>query len=1160
MVPQVGQRIGPYEILGRLGSGGMGLVFSAWDARLQRDVAIKILREEYVTSEMRSRFLQEARAASGLNHPNICTIFDIGEQDGDPFLVMELLRGETLRHRINAGNISLNEILRVGREIADALSAAHARSIIHRDIKPANIILVEKPGGGFGTKVLDFGLAKIAAYGAESMFDLTNTGTTVGTVSYMSPEQARGETLDARSDLFSLGVMLYEMAVGRVPFQGATSALVFVELLSKPPETLRAQNPEVPEDLERIILKLLEKDRTLRFQSGQQVMEALDTVPFAGSGSGRTSWGQPAAGIPSPSSRVLPPAREPSSRTMRTAAGESSGVLSSVRSQLGDRDRPMVHIPRAGSVRYSEASSTPPVAPAVVQEDVPPSRPGPSADEVLRPVHRVIPSDSSAILRAASAARESSAVQPVAPVQQPSAAAIPAAVPPLEEPPVAQEVPVVAAPEPLSSPPSNYDVLDPSSSAEPVARSRPIIPQSARSSLDVAIPKFSLPRMQSPRPTPRFTPADTMEPLPLPPFPLARTETAEEAKPASSLWLLLLVVLVLLGAGIAAWKLWPRSAANNVSRVIPLAVTPVNNTTGDSVLSGVVLAGFEMDLAQSPQFLVEEMPALFAGAHLAGIDPDPESLKQLSNARIAAQPIGATEILTAGIHSNGGSYTLDFSIHSVESGAEIAHAEATAQSRDQILDAIDRLVIDLRTASGEDNNIVTHTAVSLTKEASGNLEALNAYADGRDFEMRGQLVSAATAYEQAVTLDPHFSLAYLQLAGLYRVQRATTAAASSALSAQSNAQEASGHTQRLASAANEIDNTGNVAAIPALLKPLLDEYPNTVRGRLAAAQALRIEGKFPESLALAEAALHREPYNTTAVALSEIDLIAQSRIPAAQAVEADSVHAGNAHPELQLLMNFLNADEQGPIDTSADPAGHIALGEMQAGLRDAIGQMHDGLIAWRAVAVDASSNAQLYSAAADALSRAALNRAMLGDCADTSSLIDSAQNYPQGPDAQFRVGLSSALCGNIDTAQTILDTMKRTYPQSFAVTSLYVPDLNAAIQWKAGSAEAGLQTLQSATPYDRISMTPYLRAEMHLKTDPVAAIADFMFLLQQPGATVLLSPTLYAVAQLGLARAYAAHGDKVNSARNYSKFLTMWSDADPSIPLLIEARAGAAAH
>ena len=314
MVPRVGQKIGPYEILGRLGSGGMGLVFSAWDARLQRDVAIKLLRDEYSSLDMRQRFLQEARAASGLNHPNICTIFDIGEQGGDPYLVMELLKGETLRARILSGALSADDITRVATEVADALSVAHSRGIIHRDIKPANIILVDKPGGRFGTKVLDFGLAKVdLGDGFDPRYDLTNAGSTVGTASYMSPEQARGEPLDARSDLFSLGVVLYEMATGQLPFQGATSALVFVQLLSRPPDPPREINAAIPKELERIILRLLEKDRNSRFQTASELVEALHKIPIRGSSTGKSIWGAIPSLIRShtdiPAAR--PPAEEP---------------------------------------------------------------------------------------------------------------------------------------------------------------------------------------------------------------------------------------------------------------------------------------------------------------------------------------------------------------------------------------------------------------------------------------------------------------------------------------------------------------------------------------------------------------------------------------------------------------------------------------------------------------------------------------------------------------------------------------------------------------------------------------------------------------------------------------------------------------------------------
>ena len=288
MIPEAGQKFGPYEILGRLGGGAMGLVFRAWDARLHREVAIKLLHNDYQMPGMRERFLQEARAASALNHPHICTIFDLGEQDGEPYMVMELLEGETLKEKIARGAVPTDEIISYAQEVADALAAAHAKGIVHRDVKPANIFLVDHPNGRRQAKVLDFGLAKIglAMRGgrASRALDLTLAGATVGTLSYMSPEQARGQVLDERSDLFSLGVVMYEMATRQVPFQGATSALIFVQLLNHAPEPLHDWNDSIPKELERIILKLLSKERDARYQTANQLAQALRKIPFRSGG------------------------------------------------------------------------------------------------------------------------------------------------------------------------------------------------------------------------------------------------------------------------------------------------------------------------------------------------------------------------------------------------------------------------------------------------------------------------------------------------------------------------------------------------------------------------------------------------------------------------------------------------------------------------------------------------------------------------------------------------------------------------------------------------------------------------------------------------------------------------------------------------------------
>lgn len=318
MNPKAGRRFGPYEIQSRLGGGGMGHVYRAWDSRLHREVAVKLLNHAYTMPGMRERFLREARAASALNHPNICTIFDIGEQDGDPYLVMELLEGETLRDRILNQPMHFDEIVSVARDAAEALGAAHAKGVVHRDIKPANIFLVDKPNGGSQAKILDFGLAKIegGALGTRSRsLDITTVGATVGTLAYMSPEQARGEELDSRSDLFSFGVVMYEMATRQVPFQGATSALVFVQLLNHAPEPVREWNDAVPRELEKIILKLLAKERTARFQTARELELSLIALSEKGSG----GWLRKAvAGVP------LVRAQDPVARVKRLARAKSS--------------------------------------------------------------------------------------------------------------------------------------------------------------------------------------------------------------------------------------------------------------------------------------------------------------------------------------------------------------------------------------------------------------------------------------------------------------------------------------------------------------------------------------------------------------------------------------------------------------------------------------------------------------------------------------------------------------------------------------------------------------------------------------------------------------------------------------------------------------------
>jgi serine/threonine protein kinase/tetratricopeptide (TPR) repeat protein len=1103
MIPETGRRFGPYEIQNRLGGGGMGHVFSAWDARLHREVAIKLLNHEYAMPGMRERFLREARAASALNHPNICTIFDIGEQDGDPYLVMELLHGETLRDRILNRTVQVDEMIAIARDSAEALGAAHAKGVIHRDIKPANIFLVDRPNGGSQAKILDFGLAKIegGALGVRSRsLELTTAGATVGTLAYMSPEQARGEVLDSRSDLFSLGVVMYEMATRRVPFQGATSALVFVQLLSHAPEPVRDWNESIPRELEKIIFKLLAKDRSARFQTSRELELALMALNEKGSGGG---WLRKAVATVPLVRATDPVARD---RRLRSPYSKAEGPSSQVR-------------PAPVGTAWG---------PSADDSSRPPAR---SSEQILRPIARIPSGDPSSRPPGATPIPAGSAAKSASGNMAEGIGTLGYAVEAVDAAPASAQAGGRStgggrSTQPLA--PEPEETVEDGSGGE----STPTWDVDQETGEDVAQPLESAREKRFPR--------ALRQPV----------------------WISVLGLAVAVAAIAFYVESHSHSPAVLLHRGDTVVVTEIENLTGDRLLDGSVATALRVALAQSPYLRLRSDDSYLAARHAVVLAAaEPGQLKGLLPARLTAERLGARAYVYGAITGTSAPYLLQVELRDVQSNAILMSAEAHAESLQQFPDAIDQIATELRLGSGEQHASFDASSVPISREGTASLAAWQLFNQAQGLVFTHEPVAAVADLQQAVTLDPKFVQAYLSLTAVFHQLRAETAASDSARLAAAASDGSGERTRNLAQATYELETNGDLPRAAEVLHHLVSRYPHDAEALTMLAETLLREGHMAEALQDAQQAYAEDPFQSAAYFEAERALIGLDRYDAAYQLDTQVQRLGIAHSGDTLVAAFLDA-EQGVVD---DIAANMSEGKMEyrpdwayGMYLDNQGHLAAGAALWRSRAAAASQTESLKSAGALLLSQGALNRALVEDCSDALSLAHEVEVTAEprpGRAALFNLGMADALCGDGARGREMILRLQQQYPQSFDVSSFFVADIQAAIDLRTGDPAAALEVLQPARAFDLISLTPYLRGLAHLQLHQVEiAIVDFQSVLAHRGLTFLAGNDVYPAAQIGVARAFGVSGDTSNSVEAYRKFLDLWKTADPSQSLLTEAR------